>query len=486
MSDQPKRRSRAKTDATEAPSVKIPHDPFNEQVLIASMLVSTEAAEHLLARVKPMQFVGDGHAALVDAIVQARRQGLALDAAALRQIAGDAVNPRYVEQLIKQHPKAPPNLAHHVAMLGWDTARARAVEGPIASLLGALTDPTADPERVRALARQVPQAFEGYGQRQYMFDSEQLIAEAMADISNRRNGQSHYPYGIPGLDDRPDGKPRMTPGSKCGEITLVTAVSGSGKSTVLARMALGLARQKRKVLFGAWEMKAPLTLELVATFSLGWSRYMLSTGQLSNAQLVSLEQRMRQIAQYIKFWKFPWGRDMGKRPRSNEEVLDRIQGYISDSGCEVCIFDLLRRAFVDRRVEAEEAALEAMQVMADETQTHHIYAHQQRLKDIEQRKDKHPTREGVKGTSVWVDVPDTIIGIHLPSLWGKVPRKTLELIVLKQRNGPWPMAIEYDWDPDYAALTDPRDIEYTMSGADDDSGLGAWMNRSAGGGAGGH
>lgn len=452
--------------SSKAPAVEIPHDDFNEQVLLAAALADSDAARIILKRCKPQLFMGEGHDAIIEAIGIAHRRGLTPDPATIRQLGGERVRKQYVADLMRQHPSAPPNLGHHITALGWDTARAKCVEGPVSEFLAKLEDPTADPERVLAIARQIPLSLQGYGERQYMYDPDQLIRENETEMRQRMKGVACFSYGIDELDRYPDGPNagewRVIPGTKLKQITLVTAVSGSGKSTVLARMALHFAEQKRRTLFGAWEMQSGLSLEMLATFKLGWSRTKMAVGDFTEEELQQHLAVQREISAYVRFWKFPWGRDMGKRPKYNDEVIDKIHSYIADSGAEICIFDLLRRAFVDRRLDPEEAALERMQVVADETCTHHIYAQQQRLKDIEKRQKKHPTREGIKGTSVWVDVPDTIIGVHLPSLWKNIPNDTLELLLLKQRHGIWPQRIEFDWDPDTASLFNGRDVEASM------------------------
>lgn len=459
-----KKRVSKKAVAKKAPAVEIPHDDFNEQILLAAALTDDAAARIILKRCKPTLFMGEGHDAIIEAIGQAHQRGLTPDPATIRQLGGTRIRKQYVADLMRQHPKPPVSLGHHISALEWDTARAKLVEGPLSELLEKLEDPTVDPERVLAIARQIPQALTGFGDRQYMYDADQLVRENEHEMRERMKGVPCFSYGIDELDFYEDtGEWRVTPGTKLKQITLVTAVSGSGKSTVLARMALHFAKQKRRVLFGAWEMQSSLTLEMLATFELGWSRSKMSTGQYTEDELQIHLAKQREISAYVRFWKFPWGRDQGTRPRYNDEVIDKIHAYIADSGAEICIFDLLRRAFVDRRLDAEESALERMQVVADETCTHHIYAQQQRLKDIEKRNTKHPTREGIKGTSVWVDVPDTIIGVHMPSLWKNIPNDKLELLLLKQRHGVWPQRIEFDWDPDRAILSNGHTVDAAVT-----------------------
>lgn len=462
-----------KTDTTNEPVVEIPHDPFNEQVIIAAAIADADLRKDLLTRLQPDLFKGEGHAHIWKTLRELDKKELEYSAATMRQLGGEDIDEDYLGDLEEQHPTAPPNIKHHIETLQWDAARMTAVEGPLKSLMDELKNPTAAPERVHALAKQLPLAFEGFSTRRHMHDPNQLVRDMMGAIKDRRDRQACYPFGLPGFDQYDDGKWRVVPGAAPGQMTVVTAVPGSGKSTVTAFIALQQARMKRRVLYGAWEMQSPVTLELLTLMSLGWSRYQLSTGALNDRQLKKFESRARKISAYVKFWKLPWGRERGKR-WDNDSALDDIHGYIADSGCEVAIFDLWKRCLVDTRPDHEERALVRMQTILDETQVHGILCQQQRHKSIELRDDKKPTREGIKGSGAWTEVADTIIGIHNPSLFKNVPSDTLELILLKQRFGVWPLAVEFDWDADHAKLTDGRSVDYNVDDSDGGS-LGSWV-----------
>ena len=84
--------------------------------------------------------------------------------------------------------------------------------------------------------------------------------------------------------------------------------------------------------------------------------------------------------------------------RGNSSNLDTVQAYVADSGCDVFVADLFERCLSDTDPDEEKHALFRMQAMLDDLRVHGIFAAQQRLKDIEQRPDKRPTREGIKGS----------------------------------------------------------------------------------------
>lgn len=469
-----RRRSNSKREV-EAPVFEIPHDPFNESVVIAAGAKFPEARKQLFETIKPDLLHGDGHSEIWAAVTECVRRDLEPTPESIRQIAGDSIDEAYLKQLYEMFDAAPKNLRHHIDELLWGHARYEAVRGPISEFLRAIKDTSSSPERVHALALSIALSLDGYSAKHHLLDPNLVVTNQMSEIRRRRQ-QAVYAFGIDGLDQDKHGEWRIVPGAAPGKVTTVTAISGSGKSTLTAIVALAQARMKRRVLYCPWEMGEGLTLELLATISLGWSRHKVAVGDLDDEEEQQFELRMRQISAYVRFAQNPFGRKRGTS-WTNDEALDAIHGFVADSGCEVAIFDLWKRGMKDDEPSEEESALYRTQTIADETKVHFILCQQQRLKDIEKRGDKRPTREGIKGSSAWVDVSDTILGVHLPSKWKNVADDTLEIDILKQRYGRWPLAIEFDWDPDKVTLKNGREVQYNETDADGNN-FDAWMKNA--------
>jgi len=100
----------------------------------------------------------------------------------------------------------------------------------------------------------------------------------------------------------------------------------------------------------------------------------------------------------------------------------------------------------------------------EELGVHAVLLQQQRLKDIESRPDKRPTREGIKGSGAWVEVPDTIIGVHRPALFKRIDDTVLECFVLKQRHGRFPLGVEFRWEPESGMISGGTAIDYDRPG----------------------
>jgi replicative DNA helicase len=465
-------------------TIDVPNDPVIEQVVLASMMVDTETCDRLIPLVPTDTFYAPEHRVIREAIGEMRRRKLTFDPATLARINPD-IDLRLIEQLPAARPDVPPDLDFFVNTLLWDRRRAQATQGPISSLLEAVQNPKEEPDRVRAIARQVAEAFEGeIGQARFLRNPADVVQQMMTAVRRRAEGQAFYPYGIKGLDYYENGVKRLRPGASPGTMTLVTALSGSGKSTFLAHLAIGLARQKRRVLFGAWEEVAPVTLELLCVLVLGWSRSRVLDGRsnqlvdgtddeyppLTHEDLITLEETAHKISSWVTFFDNPFQRNKARTARNvtNDDHLDIIHEHLAESGAEIFFADLLHRCFVEDSPSDEKHALFRLLAIGEEQKVHTIAAHQQRAKDIETRADKRPTREGIIGAGAWLDTFWTVLAPHLPAKWKNVDDNTMELYVLKQRNGPWPLGVEFDWNPDTGQISNGHDFDVRQI---DNSGL---------------
>jgi replicative DNA helicase len=444
----------------------VPHDVVNEQMLLVAATSSADMMKFLVGRAPPDHFYGTGHSIIWEGFTELVRKQLAFSPGVLHQVTGGKADLAYLQKLVSVHQAVPPNIRHHVDVLQFDKTRQEVSRGPLQDFLKQLHDTSTAPDVLKSTARKLAVAFDGYGSRRHLRDPAEIVREQIATIQRRRSGLAVFPFGLDGLDQFEDGTWRMIPGAAPGQMTVITGVPGSGKSTFTARIACALVDQGRKVLYGAWEMKDGLTLELIAGMRLGMSRTKLSTGVVSEAELVALEQEMHHVAQHIRFLAMPFGRERGIKV-DNDRNLDIIHGYIADSGCDVFIADLWKRCLRHTDPDDEENALIRQQAIAIETNVHCILVQQQRAKDVEARKDKRPTREGIKGSGAWFEVPDTIIGVHRPALWKRVDDDTLEACIIKQRWGRWPLAVSFNWHADTGSITGGRSIEYDPPDSDE-------------------
>jgi len=477
---------REPTKPTPAPTnpTRIPHDPVNEIVVISAVLVDPEVAKKYLPTIPSDSFFGQGHAAAWATLQEIQRRGLSYDPATVRQLSGGSVDPEVLEEYARDRPRVPPNLRHHIDCLHWDRVRLEAVRGPVAAFLEGIRNPATDPARVRALARSISDSFQGAGATRYLRDPQEVVRAHSLELTERRTGRAIYPYGIPGLDQYGEdcfevergkknvGDFRLIPGAAPKKVTVVAGLSGAGKTTTTAQIALMQAKQKRRTLFGAWEQGAGATLETIAVLSLGMSRECVQTGDFNEIDQQEIEAEMERLGEWIRFFELPFGRARGER-EFNDRNLDLIQEHIAETAPDLFIADLFRRALKETKPDDEEQALYRMQAITQEQACHSILVHQLRLKDVETREDKRPTRESVKGSSGWIDVADTLIAWHRPGLFKRMSEQdeTIQALILKQRYVAWPLAVELDFNPVFGWADNGRGIAYDQPGdtADNDS-----------------
>jgi replicative DNA helicase len=427
-------------------------DVLGEAIVVAAAMASPEARASLVRRLRPDRFQHPPHRAAWEAVSEIERRKLEFDLQTVQSLFGDKVDVAYLGQLRAERPEVPPNLESYAEGVFWDSARAGATRGPLNALLAALKDRRAPPDRVKALARQVAEALNEHRDRRYLRESDSVVREMLEELEARRRGEAIYPYGIEALDvDERTMKARCAPGAKPGMLTVVTGVSGSGKSTITARIALGQALRGRRVLYGAWEMGEKLSLEMLAVMFLAMKGHKVSRTRFLHGEQTDEEQELAGraaalIGRYVRFMENPFGR-VQKERASNESNLDLVHQYIADSGADVMVCDLWDRCLVDQRPEMEKRALERTQGIAQETQAHIFLLAQQR-KDVELREDPHPTREGIMGSGAWTAVGDTQIGIHRPAQYKEIPDTTIDADFLKRRYGPYPIRVEVQYEPD--------------------------------------
>jgi energy-coupling factor transporter ATP-binding protein EcfA2 len=447
-------------------------DHVNEQLVLVAGLHGGQHRRDLVRKLRPDVFQIEENRALWTAVRAMASDDLAFEPETLARYVPEELV-LYAIDLVKEFPKPSANLRAHLDALLWDKQRFDLATTVLPDLIDAIKDGDADRGVVRSLAKRLTEGLAGAGTGRYLRRPGMTADEQLTAIKARRNGTPCYPYGLAGLDRDPDGHPILVPGAAPGTVLVVTGVSGAGKSTLVARLVVGLIRQHRKVCFGAWEMQSGPMLELLASIHAGVSRRDLAIGKVTDDTLKRVEESMAFVEQYVRFLDNPFVhpyQEDAKRKRSTLDNINELGGYIADSGCSIFVGDLLRRGFTALDPEEEELALYAFQALMSELQVHGIAVQQQRLKDIELRGDKRPTRDGIKGSAAWVEIADTILGAHRPALFKSIPDETFEVCILKQRFGRWPVALEFQWDPDTVEFRDGHEVPYDLGDTRDDDG----------------
>ena len=462
---------RTRLDDEQSEEVVVQFDIINEQAVLAAGLACDELRAKLVRQATGDQFHSDKHKAAWAVVVQMAVQGLRWDPRTVATLC-DADLAEYLCELVGASAPGR-NIEQHLERLRWDAARMKAAKGPVAKLLASLKDTRADPLELVRAAREVSACFDGHGDTSAMPAPGSTADEQAVEIRLRMAGKASYPCGIRDLDCCAEGSPRLVPGFAPRRCTWITGVSGSGKSTLAAMIARGLWKQGRRVLYGAWEPGLGNVLELMACWEADVSREQMKQGLCTDQEVRRHAEAMHEIEKGVRLLRNPFrqgrveeeqrGRGFG-RADTNERRIDVLAQYIERSGCEVFIADLLKRAFARARDPGEEEqALYMVQDMKDQLGIHVIGLHQQLIKGstVAGKQDRRPnTESALMGSSAWFQTADQIIGVYREHLYRNVEDNVMELHVLKQRDGRWPIALRFGWNPGWGTLGDGQEFEY--------------------------
>jgi replicative DNA helicase len=405
------------------------------------------------------------------AIEAAHDRGIVLDRTTIAAYVDD---PKLVDlaEGMRQHRPSSANVIDIVDRLRWGTAIIDAA-GEIPALIELVRRQSSKREDTIRAARSIVDSLEsGVGIRN-RFDKDKNLAARQAEAIKNRKTRGRYPFGLPGFDvddsfpETDSRHYRTTVGTAPGKTTVLTALSGNGKSTVLDNIVLAQVSgpKPRKTLYGAWEDEPGDVLERMAALECGISLTRLTMGTLTDEEEKRHAEVMARLERFIQFMPNPVMRMKRSRFR-NDEVLSMIHGQIVESGADFVVFDLWARAFAFGSEQEEAESLYRQQAIATATGAHQILVQQQLLKTVEKRDDKRPSREGTKGSGEWTGIADTMLGVFRIDLYKNVPAGTIEVDIMKQRKGRWPLAIEFDFDPELGRLKNGRGVPYDSPGVE--------------------
>lgn len=444
------------------------YDPANEALVIRAAIAlavdESDAARvafrALVHTVGEDEFLVGQHCSLWRVFRKLSDGGLDYSPETVRQFAVLESHPVDDDHLTELENTAlvPPNLEFHVETLRWDATRARVLQGSLNDLVGDLKDPKVTVERATSSARAVLRALEGGSGRRFIARPEESVASYRAELEARRKRGKVWGCGFPAVDLK------MSEGFMPGNTTVITGLSGSGKSTFAAKLAIELSKLGRKPLVCAWEMGRTSTLDIMISSVTGILLDTIVQGTYTEDELLRIDKANRWVNTKMRFMENAFFAKVEQNKRrqwpSNERNLDILEGYIAEAGCDVVIMDLWDRVLSDHSPDGVTTALYRQQTMHREYGVHGILLVQLRLKDVEKRADKRPTRESIKGVGTYVEVPDLIFGVHRDAQFKAVPDDSLELICLKQRKGKLNWAVRFDWVGEQCRIANGEEVPY--------------------------
>jgi replicative DNA helicase len=432
------------------------YDAATEAAVVAAAVADAASRKVLVRRLAADEFLVAKHATIWKALRALVDGGLEYEADVVRRLVRDVGGDDEVEDYlgeIEQDARVPDNLDWYVETMAWDATRARVLKGPVPELIKHLRDPRAEQADIVSSARAVARALEGGGRR-YVRRQEEIYRSYRAETTARRVTRRTYPLGVPVVDAR------LTEGFAPGKTHLWAGLPGSGKSTAVFSWLIRLGQLGRPVLYAAWEMKSESIMDVGVSHLTGIPLRRIIHGDLDDAEAHRVDRVAAWISSRVRFMDNPfYDRHLKGKP-SNERNLDLLEGYVAESGCSVVVYDLWARCLAFDSPGDVSRALYRMQAMHEEYGITGILLHHLNVKDVERRADRRPTRDAIKGSGAYVEVPDLIIGIHREGQHKAVEDRTLETICLKQRKGEANWAVRWAWDGATCRVSDPEEVPF--------------------------
>jgi len=442
--------------AAEADQIII--DATNEAIVVQAAIADAQTRTALVHKLSPDEFLVSRHAPIWRALQRIAKERLDYaPEVADRFLKDEGADTSTVDYLrgLEADAKRPDNLEWHVTTMQWDATRARVLKGPLPELLKSIRDPRASQSDVQASARAVARAFEAGGRR-YMRRPEELHRSYRADVAARRATVDQVRgIGEPAFDAK------LSEGFTPGRTHLIVGLSGCGKSTLEMAFAVRLAKLKRRVMIGAWEMAPESLLDVGVAHMTGIELSRIVQGRIDDEEADRVDKASRWLTGRIRFMGNPFydPAARGKKP-SNERNLDILEGYLAESGCEIAFYDLWERMLPYRKPDDVSGALFRMQGIHEEYGITGVILHHLNGKDVEDRADRRPTRGSIRGVNTFVEVPDLILGVHRDAQFKAVEDKTIETICLKQRKGEPNWAVRWTWDGARCAVHSPEEVPF--------------------------
>jgi len=422
--------------------------PFNiiaERSIIVGMLHSEGLRRTALLTLTPEHFKGANFRILFEAVGDCESRKLIPDAATILQITDgqDFGGLEFFNVLLAQ--TTPENFDFHLSQVKEDLNR-RTAAIALPKILERVEDKTQDRQQIYNDLKVICKMMEQDGKENEVSFAKKYCAHFDERCSSLNNFQG---TGITTLDEI------LTEGFSRETTSIIAARTGNGKTTSMVDIV------KRR-------LKMPSTPK-IAVFPLEIGQVRFLDKLISNITGIQTI-KMRKLANELTLKDrdkiketVHWLQDLEKlmvfdnpfvrlEKWTNETALDKLESMVAIHEPDIIFMDLFQRMLIDIRPQSIELALGRIQNMAKEYRTHFCMLHQISRRS-EERKDKRPEMEDLKGSGGFEEFPDLILLLHRPKAHKQFRMKDeIEITPVKQRDGQARLTVVADFIPDISRL----------------------------------
>ena len=436
---------------------KLKYSPRHEQIVLGTLLRDRDVRRRLAKSLNPDEFHVLRHKIIFAGIVNLVENNLDYTPSTLITLLpeSDWGGKEYLDKLEKMGNAK--NIDHHVTEMRWDVARVATFDELVPQLATELKDPRADKDDVLRLTIEIQnKLLSGRSELVYLGGTG-LSSLYSASLMARKVGVTFRTSGYIEMDKK------LTAGFAPGKLSVIAGTPSSGKTTLAANMGLRQSK-KWKVGFIAWEMGVQDMLDIFCASGLK-----IPLEKIIKLSHMLSEEEQRQIDDYIagllnddriSFLQEPPDETTKGAPWDvNERVLDWTFSKLNGWNRDIVYWDLFESRFASTEPNQILLALKRVQreIKPNRLNIHMCLLHQLLLKEVERREDKRPTRDVLKGTAGYLEVPDLVLAVYRPALYEPgIEDNLIEVMCLKQRQGPWPWRMLGNWQGEYVRIPNMR------------------------------
>ena len=433
---------------------KLKYSLKHEKIVLGTMLRDKDSLKHLVLSLNSSEFHSDVHKMIfagLETLVESKLDYTTPTLLTLLPDDTDWGGKEYLEEIEKMGDTT--NVDHHVQRMRWDQARVDVYEHTLPELVAELKDPRSDMDEAIAIGIRVGDRLRESRGDQWKATGKGLSSKYSASLRARQTGVTFRSSGYKAIDKN------LVSGFASGKLTVVCGAPSSGKSS----FALNVARRQAgtwKIGILPWESGIRDALDIISS-----SKLKIPLEKFEKLAHMMTVEEQDAVDDYIAnlldddkiaFLKPPPRSVMEGRPwEVNNRVLDWVESELDKWDRDHILWDLFEKRLIDTSPQAIVNALNRVQEMiaVDRLNLHMTLLHQLNLKEVERREDQRPTRDSLKGSSAYIEVPDLVLGMYRPAVYDPgVQDNIIEIICLKQRKGPWPWKVICKWQGEYTRI----------------------------------
>jgi replicative DNA helicase len=241
----------------------------------------------------------------------------------------------------------------------------------------------------------------------------------------------------------------VTNGMCPGDLWIIMGRPGSGKTALMCNSILGQGRTNGASLIFSLEMKKVPLIERMLAMETGISSNDIRMGLLDKSKIDTLSEAIKKIKSYPIYIDANYSGEMNY-------VLTTVRRYKSLYNIKVVYIDYIQ-LLAERNIDATNEIgriTRALKLLANELDITVVIGSQLN-RGVEAREDKRPMISDMRQSGNLEEDADVVLGLYRDIMYNKktADKKLLEMLILKQRNGPTGM-LPVTFEAELMKLTD--------------------------------